>query len=294
MLDFWEAAERNKRKTVFLIFSIAAVFVLMVYVFAKLTFPGLAGFAVIASVILVSLQVGLAVFRGSNVVLWYVKAYPLPMYRDREKIAQVENDVEGLSIAAGIPKPKIFVFPSPQINAFATGFSPEKSVIALSEGALEKLDRKELEGVIAHEISHIANYDTRLATVVTVLVGLVAILADMMIRTKWDDDSPAWMVILGIALAVFAPIAVRLVQLAISREREYLADATGARLTRYPEGLASALEKIKEDDGKMKVSEAVSHMFIADPVRTALDSVFSTHPPIDKRIERLRKMAGEF
>jgi len=218
---------------------------------------------------------------------------------DERKYAHLVNSVEGLSIAAGIPKPKIYVIDDDDINAFATGKDPKHASIAVTRGALENLDRNELEGVIGHELSHVRNYDIRFAMLVAVLVGLIAIVSNLLVRSwiwggrgnRNDRDNMGILILVGIALAVISPIIVRLVQLAISRRREYMADASGAQLTRYPDGLADALEKIKKyNEGKMKVSEAVSHLFISDPNKSPLDELFATHPPIEKRIEILRAM----
>jgi heat shock protein HtpX len=189
---------------------------------------------------------------------------------------------------------------SPDINAFACGKDPAHSSICVTSGALEKLKRDELEGVIGHEMSHIKNYDIRFATLVAVLVGLAAIVSYTFTRSLWlggtggnrrDNNGVAIMIVIALILSIVAPIVTRLVQAAVSRKREYLADASGAQLTRYPEGLARALEKIKKgNQGKMKISEAVSHLFISDPSKSSLDGLFQTHPPIDKRIEILRSM----
>ncbi|MCB2172259.1 M48 family metallopeptidase, partial [archaeon] len=192
--------------------------------------------------------------------------------------------------------------PSRELNAYATGKDPEHASIAVTQGMLDTLDRQEIEGVLAHEISHIKNRDVQFMTLVAVLVGLAGILSNMILRSYWwggrrskrDRDSGQLgliIIVVGFLLAIFAPIASRLVQLAVSRRREYLADASAAELTRYPDGLADALEKIgKLNSGKMKVSESVSHLFISDPNRTALDAIYSTHPPIEERVKRLREM----
>jgi len=189
------------------------------------------------------------------------------------------------------------------MNAFATGRDPEHASIAVTTGLMKELSRLELEGVVAHEISHVRNRDILFATLVAVLVGLVAILSHVILRAFWfggvrrerrDRRQGGFEVIVllvGLILAIFAPIIVRIVQFAISRRREYLADASAAELTRYPEGLASALEKImKKNSGNMDVSEAISHLFFVDPKRSPLDSLYATHPPIEERIRRLRAM----
>jgi len=208
------------------------------------------------------------------------------------------------SLAAGVPMPKVYVVPSDEINAFATGRDPEHASVAVTRGLLNALDRQELEGVLAHELSHVRNRDVTFMTLVAVLVGLAAILSHFILRTyrfgggrrggrgRDDGDKRGIEIAIlaaGFLLAIFAPLLTRIVQFAVSRQREFLADASGAELTRYPEGLASALEKIKgHNRGDMDVSEAVSHLFIADPNRSALDTLYATHPPIEERIKRLR------
>jgi heat shock protein HtpX len=232
---------------------------------------------------------------GDKVVLATTKAKRVK--EDDRRYIHLINAVEGLSIAAGIPRPKIYVIENNEINAFATGRDPQHSSVAVTTGLLKNLKRDEIEGVIGHELSHIRNYDIRFATFVAVLVGLIGILSYMFRRTLWygggkrDNDKGGILLLIGIILAIFAPIVVRLVQLAISRKREYLADASSVKLTRYPGGLASALEKIKNiNKGKMKVSEAVSHLFFTDPNKSGLDSLHATHPPLEKRIKILRSM----
>ncbi|NYZ75315.1 M48 family metallopeptidase, partial [Candidatus Micrarchaeota archaeon] len=212
------------------------------------------------------------------------------------------NTVEGLSIAAGLPKPKVYVIEDEAINAFATGRNPKNSSIAVTTGALRKLNRVELEGVIAHEMSHVKNYDIRLATLAVVMVGFVAILGDLLFRGmlfgaagRRDEDrgnAGAVIMIAGILFAILAPIAVKLLQLALSRKREYLADATGALLTRHPAGLASALEKIGRDTNQLQAaSEATATLYIANPFKhVSVSRLLSTHPPLEDRIAQLRKM----
>ena len=235
---------------------------------------------------------------GDKVVLASTSAQPA----EGPKYIYLNDTVEGLAIAAGIPKPDVYVMPSMELNAYATGKNPENASIAVTQGLLETLDRQELEGVIAHEISHIRNKDVQFMTLVAVLVGVAGILSNLILRSYWyggrskkrDKDSGNLGIIIvavGFLLAIIAPILSRLVQMAVSRSREYLADASGAELTRYPDGLADALEKLnKHNRGDMKVSESVSHLFISDPNRSALDALYSTHPPIEERVKRLREM----
>jgi heat shock protein HtpX len=232
---------------------------------------------------------------GDKVVLKSTGAKPA----DPVKHAYLVNTVEGLALAAGIPKPKLYVILNKDINAFATGRDPKHASIAVTQGAVDNLNRQELEGVLAHEMSHIGNYDIRFFTLIAVFVGLIAIISHLFLRSMWysgggggkKGDGAVVIMIIGIILAIVAPIVVRLTQLAISRRREYLADATGVKLTRYPPGLANALQKIKNyNSGKMNVSDSVQHLFISDPKHSFVDNIFATHPPIDKRIEKLRSM----
>lgn len=215
---------------------------------------------------------------------------------------ELYNIVENLSITAGLPMPKIYIVEDDSPNAFATGRDPEHAVVAATTGLLRILNRNELEGVMAHELSHVGNRDMLVMTVAVVLAGFVAMLADFLSRALfWGGDrerSPIFL-ILGIAGIILAPIAAQLIQLAISRKREYLADASAALLTRYPEGLASALEKISSSHIPMnKVSHATAHLFISDPyaveekrsIGEKISGLFATHPPAKDRIRILREM----
>ncbi|MBU5689709.1 MAG: M48 family metallopeptidase [Candidatus Aenigmatarchaeota archaeon] len=210
------------------------------------------------------------------------------------KYKRLENIVEEISIAAGIPKPKIYIIKSNEMNAFATGRDPKNSSIAITTCLVENLNRDELSGVIAHEISHIANYDIRFSMIVSVMIGIVVILADLFLRNLRfanKNNKNSLFLIFGLIFALLAPIFLQFVKMAISRKREFLADSTAAKLTRYPEGLASALEKIaKTNKGNLNVSEAVSHLFFVDPNKNILDYLSSTHPPIEERIKILRSM----
>ena len=295
-ISFYDQISKNKRDSVLLGILVFSFLIGLVYVIAMILTPGFSfGFLTIAGIIMILYAYGSYNY-GDKVVLAATGAKPVKE-GDRKYIHLI-NVVEGLSIAAGIPKPKIYVIESNEMNAFATGKDPKNASIAVTTALLNNLKRDELEGVIGHEMSHIRNYDIRFATYIAVLVGLVAILSDILLRTfrfsSGDRDKGkgfGLLIIIGFILAIFAPIVVRLVQFAISRRREFLADASSAELTRYPEGLASALEKImKVNEGKMKVSEAVSHLFFVDPNKSALDSLYATHPDIRQRIKILRSM----
>lgn len=221
----------------------------------------------------------------------------------REEYFDFWNAVENLSITAGLPMPKVYVIDDPSPNAFATGRDKNHAAVAATTGLLEMMNKTELEGVIAHELSHIGNRDTLLSTSVVVLVGFIAIISDMSMRMtifgggrRDRDEGGGLLVILGIILAILAPIIAQLIQLAISRKREFLADASGALLTRYPDGLASALEKISEYPvGLQRVSTATAHLYISNPLKDGkamsfISKLFMTHPPTEERIAALREM----
>ncbi len=212
--------------------------------------------------------------------------------------------VENLAITAGLPKPRLYIVNDPAPNAFATGRDPKHAVVACTTGLLGMLDRTELEGVIAHELSHVGNRDMLVSTVAVVLVGFVAIVADLFLRMQLfggnrDRNVHPLVLVVGLLFAVLAPIAASLIQLAISRKREFLADASGALLTRYPEGLASALQKIHQyGKGMQRTSHATAHLFIANPfgpgqrgVRASIDRLFATHPPVEERVAALRDLS---
>jgi len=237
---------------------------------------------------------------------WHSDKIVLAMSRAKE-IKKSDNPelyriVENLCITAGLPLPKIYIIDETSPNAFATGRDPKHAVVAVTKGLLEKLNKSELEGVIAHELSHIGNRDILLQTVVVILVGLVALISDWFLRWSFfgrrrgnqgeGGQLAAIMAIAGIALAILSPLIATLIKLAISRKREFLADADGALLTRYPEGLAKALEKISQDRTPLRAAnKAMAHMYIANPFKGKKRSkMFSTHPPVEERTKNLRGM----
>jgi heat shock protein HtpX len=246
---------------------------------------------------------------GDQAVLQSASAAPLDLSDPRQRA--LDNVVEEIAIAGGLPKPAVFLIPDGDPNAFATGIGPEKSSIAVTRGLLEKLDRSELQGVIAHEMSHVKNYDVRLMTVVAALAGAILLLADWSRRGLWwggrsrrsDRGGGGGLAVVGIVLwvvsIVLAPIIAQIVSLAVSRQREYLADASGAELTRNPLALASALEKIDAAvEPTASIKQGIAHLCIADPRGRAVNEregffadLLSTHPPIGKRIALLREMA---
>jgi heat shock protein HtpX len=237
---------------------------------------------------------------SDKIVLKMTHAKPATLETNRE----LYNIVENLAITAGLPMPKVYIVEDSSPNAFATGRNPENAVVAVTTGLLQILERNELEGVVAHEMAHIGNRDMLIMTVAVVLAGFIAIIADIMMRSMIfgggnnKDRHPAFLVIAIVGI-ILAPIAAQLIKMTISRKREYLADATGALLTRYPEGLASALEKISGTAQPMKhASNATAHLFISDPFQGApkksmmqkIGGLFQTHPPAADRIAALRSM----
>jgi heat shock protein HtpX len=238
---------------------------------------------------------------GDRIVLAMSGARPADRKRDFDLFTVAEN----LAIAAGLPKPKLYVIDDTAMNAFATGRDPKHAVVCATTGLMSKLERRELEGVIAHELAHIKNFDTRLMAIVAVLVGTVAYLADMFLRSMWwgrgrdrDEDRGTGQIlaVVGIVLAIVTPIVATLIQLAISRRREYLADASAVDLTRYPEGLARALEKLGSDREVLEAAtNATAHLYIVNPFKGKqfaawFSGLFNTHPPLKERIKVLRAM----
>jgi heat shock protein HtpX len=297
--SFHDEQSRNKRDSIILAIVVSAVLFALIVSISYIWDPTSVYIMVPVGVIITFIYTWSSYQYGDKVVLSSTGAQPA----EGPKYIYLNDTVEGLAIAAGVPKPAVYVMPSMELNAYATGKNPEHASIAVTQGLLNTLDRQELEGVIAHEMSHINNRDVEFMTLVAVLVGLAGILSHMILRSYlWgggrrgrdrDKGGNIGLIIIavGFLLAIFAPLLSRLVQMAVSRRREFLADASGAELTRYPDGLADALEKIsKINTGKMNVSESVSHLFISDPNKSALDAIYSTHPPIEERIKRLRAM----
>ena len=255
----------------------------------------------IAVTVAVVMAVG-SYYNSDKIILAMSGARPA----EKPEFAHLINSVEGLAIAAGLPTPRVYVIDDSAPNAFATGRDPQHAVICVTTGLVEKMDRVELEGVIGHEMSHVKNYDIRFAMLVVVMVGIVALLSDWLLRSLWwgggrgssDDDEDRgsgaiWMVV-AVVVAILAPISAVLMQAALSRQREFLADANGALLTRYPQGLASALEKIAADSEPLEAAnKATAALYIYNPLKDIggkVNSLFDTHPPIEERVRRLRAM----
>jgi len=301
----YEQIAANKRKTVVLIVAAILLLGAVGYVIGMFYASGPVGLVgAVALAIVMSL---VSYFSGDKIVLASTRARPVTA----QEQPRLHNMVEGLSIAAGIPKPKVYVIPERALNAFATGRSPEHSSVAVTEGLLEAMNRVELEGVIGHELAHVVDRDILVGTIVATLIGAVVLISEFFMRSWWwgggrrsgggrDSGGGASAIVfaVGLVLLVLAPIFGQLVRLAVSRNREYLADAQGALLTRYPPGLASALRKIAEGAviPMRSANNATAHLWMNQPSRIegegmgSMEKLFSTHPPIAERIRRLEEM----
>jgi heat shock protein HtpX len=300
-MDFYGQIESNKRMT-FLLFFLFLLLVAAIGIVFDLFFTGqFYGLGLVLALVITLVWSLISYYSGDKMVLALSGARPA----SRKDYPHLVNTVEGLAIAAGIPKPEAFVIKDEAINAFATGRDPKHASIAVTTGALERLNRQELEGVIGHEMSHVRNYDIRTMLFAAVLVGIVAVLSDILIRSfLWGGGRSrdreeggsitAVLAIVGVVLAILSPLIAQMIQLAISRKREFLADASGAMLTRYPRGLADALRKIAKDPDRLKgATNATAHLYISNPFRNTgkfMAKLFSTHPPIEERIKILDGM----
>lgn len=302
MATTYDYVAANKRRSVLLIVVFVAVIVLVGWVFMKLLDYGPVGL-IVASMIAVFMTL-IGYYNGDKIALSTAGAQgPIT----KEVNSYVYNLVENLSIAAGLPMPKLYLIPDQHINAFATGRDPKHASIAVTTGALEQLENEELEGVLAHELSHIKNFDVRYMMLVAILVGILTLLSNYFWRASFfggrrrDNEGggqlQAMFMIVGLVLLIIAPILGQLIQLAVSRKREFLADASGALLTRYPEGLASALEKIQASTNSPldHANHATAHLYISNPFGPrsgGMSKLFSTHPSIEERVRALRAMAN--
>lgn len=299
----YEEIARNKRNSFILTVVFVAVVILLGYIFGRVAGYGPFGL-IIALVVSVTMAL-ISYYRGDKVVLAVSRAKPAK----REENPELYNVTEELTIASGLPMPKLYIIPDDDApNAFATGRDPQHSSIAVTTALLNRLNRAELQGVLAHEMSHVGDYDILFATMIGILVGMVAMMSDFFLRyTFWtgggrrrsrsgsSGGGGGVLILLALVLAILAPFFAKIIQLACSRQREYLADAEAARMTRYPEGLASALEKLSRNPGILEVSNrATQHLYIVNPIKSVREkkasNLFSTHPPIEDRIKRLRAM----
>jgi heat shock protein HtpX len=294
----------NKRRSIMLVVGFVAFLALVGAAVGVLLGYGLVG--TIIALVLSGTVAFASYWKADSIALAVSRAHPA----DPEQYRRLHNLVEGLCIASGLPKPRIYIVDDAAPNAFATGRDPRHAAIAVTSGLLEKMDRVELEGVLAHELSHIRNYDILVSTLAVTLVGAIALLTDITIRMMWwnggrvrrdgdrsDGSNP--LAFIGFALLIFAPILARLMQATISRSRETLADVSACQMTRYPPGLISALEKLRDDTTVVhSASTATAHMWIEQPMSGVGDrgrlgkihSLFDTHPPLDERIALLREL----
>jgi heat shock protein HtpX len=297
----YEQITANKRKTFFLIFGFVVLLFLVGAAFVLLLNGGAVGLAVVALIVIVSSVA--SYYNSDKAALAISRAKPA----DEKQYARLYNLVEGLCIASGLPMPRLYIIEDDAPNAFSTGRNPKHAAVAVTTGLLAKMNRVELEGVLAHELSHIRNYDILVMTLTVTMVGMIALLSDFFLRFMFfggrrdnESNNPLGFVfmIFGFVLLIFAPIIAYVMQFAVSRKREFLADASGAQLTRYPPGLISALEKLKGDQTSIhSASKATAHLWIEEPLDKStnkggnrLNHLFDTHPPLDDRIRALQAM----
>ncbi len=300
----YEQISSNKRRSALLILGFVVLVVLVVMAVDLLLGFGLIGFVV--ALVIAGTGSALSYWKSDAVALRMSHAKPA----DPATYARLHNLIEGLCIAAGLPKPRVYVIDDPAPNAFATGRNPKHAAVAVTTGLLEKLNRVELEGVLAHELSHVKNYDILVSTLAVTLVGVVVLLADFSLRSMWwgggrrrgnrQGGGPgAILAVLGLLLLVAAPLVARVMQFAVSRRRETLADVSGVALTRYPPGLISALEKLKADTTVVhSSSRATAHLWVESPLArtpeegrlSRLNRLFDTHPPLEERILALKEL----
>jgi heat shock protein HtpX len=299
-MGIYEEISANRRRSYLLVFFFLVLVIMIGFIVGF--FYGNGYFGIGLALVIGIIYFLISYYGGANAILALTKAQEAK----KPQHTYLINTVEGISIAAGLAKmPKVYVIEDSALNAFATGRDPEHSSITVTTGLLEKLNKLELEGVIAHEISHIKNYDIRVMMLAAVMVGITVLLSDFLLRSfLWGShgrrreggSSTIIFIALGLVLAILAPLIGEAIKLAISRKREYLADASGALLTRYPKGLADALRKISNDPDPLvdHANKATAHLFISTPFRKSkksfLKNLFSTHPPINDRIHRLEKM----
>lgn len=301
----WDHVSQNKFKTFLIMFFFALFTVGIVYIFGRAFGFGESGALGFVGMALIATGIMnfVSYYFSDKIVLGISGAKPIDEKSNKELYRIVEN----LCIASGLPVPKIYIIEDSAPNAFATGRDPKHATVVFTTGILQKLNKQELEGVAAHELSHVGNRDTLVMTVVSVLVGTIALLADWFMHSMWygghdrDSDSKgnALFMVLAVVAAILAPIIAQLIQLAVSRRREFLADASGVLITRYPQGLASALKKISADKEPLEVANrGTAHLYIINPLKGSeikgfLIGLFNTHPPVEARIKALQEMEGK-
>jgi len=301
MLNVYEQVDRNRRKSTIIIVIFTIFIATVAYILGQASGYGLSWVGI--GLIISGLISFGSFYYSDKIILGLSKARPASRKKDFNYYTVVEN----LCLATRLPKPKLYVIDDSAPNAFATGRDPKNAVICVTSGLLSKLNRTELEGVIAHELSHIQNYDIRLMSLVTVMVGMITLLADWFLRSlfwsKRDNNRQSGQLqmiffVIGLVLAILSPLIARLIKLAISRRREFLADASAVKITRFPQGLANALKKISKDKEPLEVAnKATAHLYISNPLKNHHDSVgwfsglFITHPPINERLKALGAMS---
>lgn len=300
-MNIYDQISHNKRNSILLVTLFLVIIFALGYVFGYIFATTTTG--IIIAFFVSVFMILLGYFLGDKLIISMSGAKEVSKKDDPYLV----NTVEALAIGAGIPMPKVYLINENSMNAFATGRDPKHSLVAVTSGLRKNLNREELEGVLAHEMSHIKNYDIRLMMLVAILVGIIALISDFMLRSFWwgprshkSSSRGAGgiliiMVLLGVILAILAPIIAQLIKFAVSRQREYLADSSGALLTKNPRGLANALKKIKNDKDKLvdTANKATAHLYIENPLRNLggkVNHLFSTHPPIEDRIKRLETM----
>jgi heat shock protein HtpX len=305
-MHVYDLVASNKRRSVLL--ALGFIVILVVIGWAVSLIAGLGSWGVVFALVVAGFLAFLSYWKSDSVALAMSRAKPA----DPQQYRRLHNLVEGLCIAAGLPKPRLYIIEDDAPNAFATGRNPKHAAIAVTTGLLEKMNRVELEGVLAHELSHIKNYDILVSTLAVTMVGAIALISDIGIRMLWwnggrrgrddrQDNNPLGIILLivGLVVIILAPLIAQLMQFAVSRKRESLADLTGVQITRYPPGLISALEKLKDDSTVVHAaSRATAHLWIEQPTAqtpeegrlSRLNRLFDTHPPLEERIAALREL----
>ncbi len=296
----YEQISSNKWKSFFLILFFLCLIFVLAWILGEQT--GLGSQALILAVIIAVAMTFGSYYASDKIVLAISRAKPV----EKKDYPHLYNVVEGLAIAGGLPKPRCYIIDDTAPNAFASGRNPKNSVIVVTKGLLQKLNRAELEGVIAHEMAHIKNYDVLVMTLTVVMAGVVVLLSDWILRSfiwgggkrrsssKKSGNAGAILVVVGLAMAILSPLIAQLIRLAVSRKREFLADANGAFLSRYPPGLASALKKLDADKEPLEAAnKATAHLYIVNPlkdIKGVVNKMYNTHPPIEERVAALEKM----
>jgi heat shock protein HtpX len=300
--SFYDLIASNRRKTFFMVFIFLVLLLLVICAFIMTMDMGVIGVPVAIGIAVATTWV--SYFASDKIVLTISQAKPI----NKVEFPYLVNITEAIALGAGVPVPKLYMIEDTAPNAFATGRNPQNAVVCVTRGLLEKLDREELEGVIAHEMSHIRNYDILLATVAVTMVGIIALLSDWMLRFGWRsgrrrnrsgsgggaDSVGAILLLIGIVVALLAPFIAQMMRFSLSRRREFQADASAAQITRYPQGLADALRKIAADPEPLEVAnKATAHLYIWNPLKDQegrMDRLFNTHPPVQERIKALEGM----